>query len=77
MVCVEAGKYNVLPIDSRSTLKLMAPRPQITPYRESFTCNPNTHGVAGSVAPRIFNRSYAVVADVVIPEGGGEGVLLS
>jgi len=74
---VEAGKYNVLPIDSRTHAKLMTERPQITPFRESFTYYPDTQAIAGSVAPRIFNRSYAVVADVVVPEGGAEGVLLS
>ena len=27
--------------------------------------------------PRIYNRSYAISADVVVPDGGAEGVIVA
>ena len=27
--------------------------------------------------PRIYNRSYSITADLVIPEGGAEGVIVA
>ena len=38
----EAGKYNVLPIDSRGTLRFADPRPQIAVDRKSYTYYPGT-----------------------------------
>ncbi|MEB3322284.1 MAG: arylsulfatase, partial [Synechococcaceae cyanobacterium] len=74
---VEAGKYNVLPIDSRGTPKLAEERPQIAATRNRYTYYPGTQMVPGNAAPRLLNRSHSVSVDVTVPEGGGEGVLFS
>jgi len=74
---VEAGKYNVLPIDSRGTLKFAEERPQIAPDRETYTYYPNTQAVPSNVAAKVFNRPYTIVAEVETPEEGVEGVLLA
>jgi arylsulfatase len=37
---VEAGKYDVLPIDARGTLRLGDPRPQIAVNRQRYTYSP-------------------------------------
>jgi len=73
---VEAGKYNVLPIDSRGTLKFAEERPQIAPDRESYIYYPHTQAVPSNVAPKVFNRPYVVTAEVEIPKEGAEGVLM-
>ena len=39
---VEAGKYNVLPIDSRGTLRLADERPQIAVDRKKYVYYPGT-----------------------------------
>ena len=49
---VEAGKYNVLPIDSRGTLRFAEPRPQIAVDRKSYTYYPGTQTVPGNAAVR-------------------------
>ena len=74
---VEAGKYNVLPIDSRGQLRAMDPRPQIAEARTSYTLYPNTQRVPTNAGPNVMNRSYVITADVDVPKGGAEGVLLS
>jgi arylsulfatase len=74
---VEAGKYNVLPIDSRGTLRFADERPQIAPPRNSYTYYPDTQMVPLNAGPQILNRPHSITADVEIPKGGAEGVLLS
>lgn len=73
---VEAGKYDVLPIDGRGQQRFAEERPQLTAERTSYTFYPGTQAVPENAAPRLLNRSHAMTAEVVIPEGGAEGVLL-
>jgi arylsulfatase len=74
---VEAGKYNVLPVDSRGQQRAAEPRPQIALARTSYTYYPDTQTVPGNAGPNVMNRPYSITADVDIPKGGAEGVLLS
>ena len=74
---VEAGKYNVLPIDSRGPARALDERPQIAVARDSCTYYPNTQVVPINSCPQTLNRPYSITADVDIPKGGAEGVLLS
>ncbi|HSE20926.1 MAG TPA: hypothetical protein VLB68_04690, partial [Pyrinomonadaceae bacterium] len=74
---VEAGKYNVLPVDSRGTLRFADPRPQIAEARSSYSYYPGTQAVPINAAPAVLNRPFSVTADVEIPKGGAEGALLS
>jgi arylsulfatase len=74
---VEAGKYNVLPIDSRSVIRFAEPRPQIAKDRDTYVYYPRTQSVPANVAPKVFNRPYVCTAEVEIPDEGAEGVLMS
>ena len=74
---VEAGKYKVLPIDSRGQMRVLDPRPQIAVARTSYTYYPGTQMVPTNAGPNVMNRPYSITADVDIPKGGSEGVLLS
>lgn len=74
---VEAGKYNVLPIDSRGTLRLAETRPQISGARSSYTYLPGTQVIPSNTAVNINNRSFSITVDADIPKGGAEGVLYS
>ena len=74
---VEAGKYNVLPLDGSALERLITERPQIAEPRTSYTFRPGTQTVPAAVGPKIPNRPHAITADVDIPAGGAEGVLLS
>jgi arylsulfatase A-like enzyme len=74
---VEAGKYNVLPIDSRGTLRFADERPKIAVDRTSYVFYQGTQGVPVYATVNVLNRPHSITADVDIPEGGAEGVLLS
>jgi arylsulfatase A-like enzyme len=73
---VEAGKYNVLPIDSRGTARLVEERPQLALPRKRYVYYPRTSTVANKIAPRILNRPHSITATVTL-ENGAEGVLLA
>jgi len=74
----EAKKYNVYPLDSslaeRADVRL---RPSLTRGRSTFTYYPGTIRVPEGAAPDTKNKSYTVTAEVEIPEGGAEGVLIT
>jgi arylsulfatase len=74
---VEAGKYNVLPIDSRGTQRFAEERPQIAANRKQYFYYPGTQVVPSNAAPRVLNCAHSISVDAVVPEGGAEGVLLS
>jgi arylsulfatase len=73
---VEAGKYDVLPIDGSGTARLMTERPQIAEARDRYTFWPHTQSVPFFAGPKVLNRPHSITADVDIPTGGAEGVLL-
>ncbi|MEZ4599625.1 MAG: arylsulfatase [Syntrophotaleaceae bacterium] len=74
---VEAGKYNVLPVDGRGVERFMEQRPQIARERTSYTFYPRTQEVPSNAGPQILNRTHSITVQVEIPEGGAEGVLVS
>jgi arylsulfatase A-like enzyme len=74
---VEAGKYDVMPIDGSALQRLMAEKPLIALPRDTYTYLPNTQSVPNFAAPKVLNRPHSITADVEIAEQGAEGVLLS
>jgi arylsulfatase A-like enzyme len=73
---VEAGKYNVLPLDSRGTTRFADPRPQLAKDRNVYVYYPNTQAVPENVAVKVLNRAHTLTAEVEIPKGGAEGILI-
>lgn len=73
---VEAGKYNVLPINSRGVQRIADERPQIAVNRDRYILYPNTQAIPATAAPKILNRPFSITAEVNLPEGAA-GVLLS
>jgi arylsulfatase len=74
---VEAGKYNVLPIDSRGTQRFAVERPQITADRQRYIYYPGTQMVPLNAAPRVLNRPHSISVELEVPAAGAEGVLFS
>jgi arylsulfatase A-like enzyme len=72
----EAGKYKVFPIDSRGTLRLMDERPQIAQERKTYTYYPGTQVTPEFAAAKVLNRAHSITADVEIPKGGAQGVVV-
>jgi hypothetical protein len=76
----EAIKYRVLPIDDRSIERLnpaIAGRPDVMGDRTSLTLSSGMIGMSENVFINIKNRSFSITADVDIPEGGANGVILA
>jgi len=74
----EAEKYNVLPIEnSRIDRFDVNLRPSLTRGRDEFTYYPGLVRIPEGAAPDLKNKSYQIKAEVVIPEGGAEGMLLT
>ena len=74
---VEAGKYNVLPVDGRGVERFAEERPLIAAERTSYTYYPDTQPVQQDVAVKVLNRSHSITADVEITNGNVEGMLVS
>jgi arylsulfatase len=74
----EAGKYNVLPIDNSKVERFdVSLRPSLTRGRSEFTYYPGMARIPEGSAPDFKNKSYRIIADVDIPAGGAEGMLLT
>ncbi|HZA87301.1 MAG TPA: arylsulfatase [Acidimicrobiales bacterium] len=73
----EAGKYKVLPLDGSLQPRLAAERPQTAKPRTRYVYYPGGSVVPAFAAPPVFNRPYSIEADVEIPSGGAEGVLVA
>ena len=73
----EAKKFNVLPLDNSSLLRWNSPRPNLTGGRKVFTYSGEPISVPNSGAPSILNKSYTITAEVTIPEGGAEGMIVT
>ncbi len=73
----EAKKYQVLPLDASVATRIVAPRPSLTAGRDVFTWSGPLTGTPNGDAPSILNTSYAFKADVEIPPGGAEGMIVT
>ena len=73
----EARRHNVLPLDNSSLARWNTPRPSLTAGRKVFTYSGELAGVPGSGAPRILDKAYTITAEVEIPEGGAEGMIVT
>ena len=73
----EAEKYEVLPLDATVAARVVAPRPNITAGRNVFTYSGELTGIPYGDAPSLLDKSYTITAEVEIPKGGAEGVILT
>jgi arylsulfatase A-like enzyme len=72
----EAEKHQVLPLDDNLVGRMLQPRPHIFEERDVYTYfSPVKMVRPGS--PDIRNRSHTISAELEIPEGGAEGVIVS
>jgi hypothetical protein len=73
----QAKKYNVLPLDNSTLARFTTPRPSLTAGRTVFTYSGELSGVPDSAAPNILDKSYTITAEVTIPDGGAEGMIVT
>ena len=74
---VEAKKYQVEPLDATVATRIVTPRPSVTAGRSVFTWPGALIGTPNGDAPNILNASYNFKAEVEIPQGGAEGMIVT
>jgi len=74
----EATLYNVFPLDNQVVPRLLTPRPgPAAPPRSVFTYRGELGNLSWGAAPSLLGRSYTITAEVEIPDGGAEGMLVT
>jgi hypothetical protein len=73
----EAEKYQVLPLDTSVVTRLITPKPSITAGRDVFTWTQPLTGTPNGDAPSVLNTSYNFKAEIEVPQGGAEGMLIT
>jgi arylsulfatase len=76
----EAIKYDVLPLDDRVYERFdasIAGRPDLMGSRISLTVYPGMTHMTENAFINVKNRSHTITAEVEIPQGGAEGVILA
>ncbi len=77
MFIAEAKKYQVFPLDASVAARIVAPRPNITAGRTEFVYTKPMVGLPQGDSPMLLNASYTITADITVPEGGAEGMILT
>ena len=73
----EAKKYQVFPMDASVATRLVQPRPNITAGRTEFVYTQPMVGLPQGASPLLLNTSYTITADIEVPQGGAEGMILT
>jgi arylsulfatase len=76
----QAQKYHVLPIDDRTierTNAELAGRPDLLGDRKSLTLYEGMEGMMENTFINIKNKSFSITAELNIPKGGANGVILA
>jgi hypothetical protein len=80
LFAMEATKYQVFPLDDTRLERFISHKPSYAPGRSVFTYSGEVSNVpfpdVGN-APSLLNRSYTITAEVEIPQGGAEGMLMT
>jgi arylsulfatase len=77
---MEATKYNVFPLYDSRLQRFISEKPSYSPGRTEFTYTGAVSNVPfpdTGTAPSLLNKSYTITAEIEVPEGGGEGVLVT
>jgi arylsulfatase len=78
LMFAEFAKYQVLPLDASVATRMVMPRPSLSAGRKVFAYSgqPNT-GIPRGTAPSLLNTSYTIIADIDVPEGSAEGMIVT
>ncbi len=73
----EGKKYQVFPLDASVAARIVAPRPNITAGRTEFVYTRPMTGLPQGDSPMLLDASYTITADIEVPQGGAEGMILT
>jgi len=73
----EFRKYQVFPLDASAATRLVTPRPSLIAGRRVFNYSGEpVVGIPDSTAPSLISTSYTITAEIEVPDGGAEGVIV-
>ena len=74
---MEATRYQVLPLDNSLLTRMVQPRPGPAAGRKQFVYTGPVSAIQANAAPGILNRSYRITAEIEVPQGGANGMLIT
>jgi arylsulfatase len=78
LMFAQFAKYQVLPLDASVATRMVTPRPSMSGGRKVFTFSgePVT-GQPRGTGPDLLNTSYTITAEIDVPQGGAEGMIVT
>jgi arylsulfatase A-like enzyme len=73
----EAERNNVYPLDNTAFSRAVTPRPSATAGKSVFTYAGENVGIPVGNAPSVLDKDYTITAEVTIPKGGAEGMIVT
>jgi len=73
----EAAKYQVLPLDNTAFVRIQTPRPSAVAGKTVFTYTGENAGIPVGNAPDILDKDYTITAEITVPKGGAEGMIVT
>jgi arylsulfatase A-like enzyme len=73
----EAAKYNVFPLSNDSFARAVQPRPSTIAGQTVFNYSGVVSGIPNGSAPSLLGKSYTITAEVNVPVGGGDGMIVT
>jgi arylsulfatase A-like enzyme len=78
LMFAEFAKYQVLPLDATVATRMVIPRPSMSGGRKVFTFSGMPiAGIPRGTAPSVLNTSYTITAEIDVPQGGAEGMIVT
>jgi arylsulfatase len=74
---MEATHNQVFPLDMTTLTRMIEPRPGPAAGRRQFVYTGPSCCTQANAAPNILNRSYRITAEIEVPQGGANGVLVT
>ena len=73
----EAQRNQVLPLNATTFTRIAEPRPSLAAGRTVFTYSGEITGTPNGDAPSVIATSYNFKADIDVPKGGAEGMIVT
>jgi len=78
LMFAEFARYQVLPLDASVATRMVTPRPSVSGGRRVFEYSGTpVSGIPRGTAPSVLNTSYTITADIDVPKGGAEGMIVT
>jgi len=73
----EFAKYQVLPLDATAAPRFVYPRPGVAAGRSVFKYSGERFSTPFGTQPNLMNTSYTITAEIDVPQGGAEGMIVN